>query len=308
MQITQMTMPGTTDNQPMQMPPIAGRLDAQSALAAGGALAPGGPVGDATPVGTAAGALLDSLQRESLLFNLDASLRVYARHHFFEWTQGLLQNLVKHELLMCALRNGQPSSYHVDAFSTSPDEPRVFTELFRRDTVMVPHIMKVWETNHFEPVIFETSETGGPFGASQFGRELMRIGANCVIAHGTYDAMGKLDSFFMFACNSETITPQHVHLVELVVPFLHAAWMRTQINRTLDNPGMREAEVAVLTGRQLEILKWIYLGKSNIEIGMILGISPLTVKNHVQKILRKLDVQNRTQAIGKGLALRLLGS
>jgi len=48
------------------------------------------------------------------------------------------------------------------------------------------------------------------------------------------------------------------------------------------------------------------VGKSNIEIGTILTISPLTVKNHVQKILRKLNVQNRTQAVGRALALRIL--
>lgn len=268
--------------------------------------APQVPSAEAARSPSAGPALLDALQRESLMFNLDASLRVYARHHFFDWTQGLLQNLVKHELLVCALRNGEPASFHVDSFSTSPDEPRVFTDLFRRDTAMVPHIIKIWEANHFEPVIFET-DGGSAFAASPFARELKRIGANCVIAHGTYDAMGKLDSFFLFACDSEELGPQHVHLVELVVPFLHAAWIRTQVNRSLENPAARAADAAVLTGRQLEILRWIYLGKSNIEIGMILAISPLTVKNHVQKILRKLDVQNRTQAIGKGLALRLLG-
>ncbi|MND01496.1 Transcriptional regulatory protein DegU [compost metagenome] len=63
---------------------------------------------------------------------------------------------------------------------------------------------------------------------------------------------------------------------------------------------------SVLTVRETEILKWIYHGKSNIEIGMILSISALTVKNHVQKILRKLNVLNRTQAVGKALALRIL--
>ena len=60
--------------------------------------------------------------------------------------------------------------------------------------------------------------------------------------------------------------------------------------------------------REKEILEWIYHGKSNIEIGMILQISPLTVKNHVQKILRKLSVLNRTQAIGKAMALRILNT
>ncbi len=62
----------------------------------------------------------------------------------------------------------------------------------------------------------------------------------------------------------------------------------------------------MLTSREQEILGWIYLGKSNFEIGTILSISPLTVKNHVHKILRKLNVVNRAQAVGKALERRLI--
>ena len=68
----------------------------------------------------------------------------------------------------------------------------------------------------------------------------------------------------------------------------------------------KPAKAGLLTPREQQILQWIYHGKSNIEIGMILGISPLTVKNHVQKTLRKLNVLNRTQAVGKALALRIV--
>jgi hypothetical protein len=39
---------------------------------------------------------------------------------------------------------------------------------------------------------------------------------------------------------------------------------------------------------------------------MILGVNALTVKDHVQKILRKLDSLNRTQAVGKAFALGIL--
>ena len=95
-------------------------------------------------------------------------------------------------------------------------------------------------------------------------------------------------------------------MVGLVVPFLHVAWMRTRINWPGDGTVVKPAVESVLTARETEILQWIYHGKSNIEIGMILNISALTVKNHVQKILRKLNVLNRTQAIGKALALRIL--
>ena len=57
-----------------------------------------------------------------------------------------------------------------------------------------------------------------------------------------------------------------------------------------------------LSARESEILAWVALGKTNPEIGSILGISTFTVKNHVQRILKKLDVTNRTQAVGKTTA------
>jgi transcriptional regulator EpsA len=240
------------------------------------------------------------------MLNVDASLRVHARHQFFTWTQGLLQNLVKHELLICALRNGEPLLFHVDTFATSLAEPGPFGEMFRRDTSLVPHLIKSWEDNFFRPVTCEIG-TGSQFAQTPLARELARVGASLLLAHGTYDAFGKLASFFTFACKSDAVGPRQAYLAELVVPFLHLAWLRTQINRPAGEGGaVGHESSALLTAREQEILRWIHLGKSNIEIGTILGISPLTVKNHVQKILRKLNVQNRAQAVGRGLALRIL--
>jgi transcriptional regulator EpsA len=249
--------------------------------------------------------LLDPLELESLKLIMDASLRVHARHHFFTWTQGLLQNLVKHEALICALRNAEPMSFHVESFSTSPLEPTLFSDMFRQDTSMVPHLIKTWEESSYQPVVCETGNAS-PFAESALGRELNRIGADTVIAHGTYDALGKPASFFVFACQRHAIGPRQVYCVELIVPFLQQAWVRTQINRPVEGASAHPAGAGLLTSREQEVLKWIHLGKSNIEIGTILGISPLTVKNHVQKILRKLNVQNRTQAVGKAMALRIL--
>lgn len=52
-----------------------------------------------------------------------------------------------------------------------------------------------------------------------------------------------------------------------------------------------------LTGRELEILRKVSDGMTNAEIGYALGISAQTVKNHVTSILRKLAVNDRTQAV-----------
>jgi DNA-binding CsgD family transcriptional regulator len=48
------------------------------------------------------------------------------------------------------------------------------------------------------------------------------------------------------------------------------------------------------------------MGKTNWEISTILNISPTTVKNHVQNIIRKLGVENRGQAAVKALNLGLI--
>jgi DNA-binding NarL/FixJ family response regulator len=51
-----------------------------------------------------------------------------------------------------------------------------------------------------------------------------------------------------------------------------------------------------LTNRELQVLRHVALGLSNREIGRSLSISIETVKEHVQNILRKIDVADRTQA------------
>jgi DNA-binding NarL/FixJ family response regulator len=61
-----------------------------------------------------------------------------------------------------------------------------------------------------------------------------------------------------------------------------------------------------LTSREDEVLKQLAFGLSNKEIAQALGISYETVKEHVQHILRKLNVADRTQAavwaVRQGLA------
>jgi DNA-binding NarL/FixJ family response regulator len=53
-----------------------------------------------------------------------------------------------------------------------------------------------------------------------------------------------------------------------------------------------------LTAREAEVLLWISRGKSNRDIGEILGISPRTVNKHLEQVFVKLGVENRTAAAG----------
>src|SRR5437879_2812025 len=60
--------------------------------------------------------------------------------------------------------------------------------------------------------------------------------------------------------------------------------------------GRRNHRNRLLTLREREVLGWLARGKSNAEIGLILGISSATVSKHLEHIYPKLGVENRTAA------------
>jgi DNA-binding CsgD family transcriptional regulator len=51
-----------------------------------------------------------------------------------------------------------------------------------------------------------------------------------------------------------------------------------------------------LTERESQVGFWLAQGKTNAEIGLILNVAPRTVEKHVESVLRKLHVENRTTA------------
>ncbi len=58
-----------------------------------------------------------------------------------------------------------------------------------------------------------------------------------------------------------------------------------------------------LTEREREVLIWVIQGKTNGEIGNILGISIHTASKHIEHVFRKLGVHSRIQAFNKVLEL-----
>jgi DNA-binding CsgD family transcriptional regulator len=57
-----------------------------------------------------------------------------------------------------------------------------------------------------------------------------------------------------------------------------------------------------LTRRETEVLIWVAQGKTNYEIGVILSAATRTICKHVERILFKLNVENRTAAAVIALA------
>ena len=64
---------------------------------------------------------------------------------------------------------------------------------------------------------------------------------------------------------------------------------------------MAEDAWPVLTPREIEVLEALSDGLSNKAAAGRLGISPHTVKFHIESLLRKLGAASRAEAVAKGL-------
>lgn len=61
-----------------------------------------------------------------------------------------------------------------------------------------------------------------------------------------------------------------------------------------------------LTARERVVLELVCAGLTNREIGAILVIAETTARGHVQSIIRKLDVRDRTAAAAEAVRRRLV--
>ena len=62
-------------------------------------------------------------------------------------------------------------------------------------------------------------------------------------------------------------------------------------------------DLPALTKRELEVLALLASGLTNKEIARSIGLSPETVKDHLENLYRKLDAQDRMGALGKAREL-----
>jgi DNA-binding NarL/FixJ family response regulator len=81
-------------------------------------------------------------------------------------------------------------------------------------------------------------------------------------------------------------------------------WLLTWLSAS-EHAAPSRLATAALTPRETEVLSWIAKGKTNRDVGEILGLSPRTVNKHLEHVFEKLGVE--TRAAAAALASRELG-
>ena len=69
---------------------------------------------------------------------------------------------------------------------------------------------------------------------------------------------------------------------------------------------LHEEPPVLLTPREIEVLGALGSGMTNKEVARLLGISPHTVKFHIESLFRKLGVASRAEAVAKGMRQQIV--
>ena len=248
--------------------------------------------------------ILNGREQEYLLRSIESALQVKRRRQFFFWTQGQVQGLLPHEIMVCIQFGMSDEVLHVECLhSVVLDETELDYLCNPHDglAVRLAHHCRVEEL--LPCAILPRNDATHPLSRLRVEIDGKKLGG--ALVHGTEQLPGGASFFAVFGLH-DTPTTRHTFFVELLLPYLHLLLHRVVISSEGNSSVVNHNISRPVTMREIDVLRWVKEGKSNYEIGLILGISGLTVKNHLQKIYKKLNVQNRAQAVSRIISLRLL--
>lgn len=257
---------------------------------------------------------LNTGHAEALVRVIEGAPEVRRRYHFFIWTRGPLQRLLPHSLAVCGAYQRNTREMAFEAFHSIAVAPPVLELLTTPRSPLLRAAQAAWVAGRGRPLVLQLDGPQLPADAPMRAA-LHDAGYAQMLAHGVSrpQRASEIESFFLLGTPHRTAGKHELLYLDLLLPHIHSAYLRVQsLERELGSgpTPQREKPVAATTAgitvRETQILRWVRDGKNNQQIGEVLNISPLTVKNHVQKILRKLGAANRAQAVARAMSRNLL--
>lgn len=99
-----------------------------------------------------------------------------------------------------------------------------------------------------------------------------------------------------------TVTRSGLRLTVHFIPESGGGYLLLKTER--EPPGGGDPLAMPLTDRERQVVAFVAIGKTNIEIGSLLCISPRTVQKHLENIFRKLGVETRTAVAVRAMVMR----
>jgi len=239
---------------------------------------------------------------------VDEVLGVRRHIELMRWLQGDLQKFLPHDILIAAWGDFHLRVIHYDVVSAMPG---VRSESAMAESIapLLTGLFNRWIAQDRRPFSLNVGQDGFAWeGVAASGpiADAMKLMKSSLV-HGINDQRGRHDCLYVFFSRHPKRRKNEASAINILLPYIDTALrqvdlmpnqyanMAATVNGNSGDADCSDSDV--LTEREAEIMKWVAMGKTNGEIGSILNVSSFTIKNHMQRIFKKLDVFNRAQAV-----------
>jgi len=244
----------------------------------------------------------DILQLNTLM---QESLHIRSHFELMLWLQGNFQEYIPHEVMIAAWGDFSLGLIYVDIVSALPGV-RTGKIAGANITALLQNLYKYWLDHSKSP--FTISMDKGIFHDHELGCIEANINLKkmrSALVHGIKDYRGGHDCLYVMINATAKMPVRSRKIIATLLPYIDCTLRQLEHlpeqlpEELLENDELENEIIGTLSHREAEIMEWVKSGKTNQDIGMILNISAFTVKNHMQRIFKKLDVLNRAQAVTK---------
>ena len=239
----------------------------------------------------------------SALVNEILSVR---RHiDLMKWLQGSLQQYLPHDILIAAWGDFHLGLIHYDVVSSMPGV-RSESAVAESIAPLLTGLFDRWITQDRAPFTINVNEAGFTWESVAMQGPIAEAMSSMrsSLVHGINDQRGRHDCLYVFFSKFPKRRRNESNAVKILLPYIDSTLRQVELlPNQYASPAVVEVDTSAvsdngpLSDREAEIMKWVAMGKTNGEIGSILNVSSFTIKNHMQRIFKKLDVFNRAQAV-----------
>ena len=216
---------------------------------------------------------------------IERSLGIETAEQLGVWLRESLSTLVAHEIALHVAidKDGEADLHCVAQIALAPDTLRLLCDATHGPALQWAQACPTSTSAVFDAQRLRALSAPQAHAALDFARS--------AIAHRIRLPAGGECALILLNVPAQSFEPS-LHLLTLLSPHLQAAHQRIVDRR-------RRCLCAELTPREQEILRLMAVSQSNREISAKLAINPITLKHHVAKIYRKLDVRSRVEAVAR---------
>lgn len=217
------------------------------------------------------------------------------------WLENILLPQIKGSSCVLLWGRSQPSVKFIPVFISGSYPQALIEESIHHSRLTLEAyipLFSLWK--EFESPIINRVEDVSRERRGNWHGHFQRSNFKKICASGCHDVYGHYLTYLYLTDPSAISDQEAKSLLAIIVPIIHSILGQVRRHKRQRQKTQAQGE---LTTREMEVLEWVRKGKTNPEIARILGVTFPTIKNHIQKIMIKLRVNNRAEAVGKAYGL-----